>query len=150
VGGAVWRFASVAVAAAVVALAPSAAGAAPVPLPSVLVQVTLVPPFATPPTGGENEGGVLRFPADCSQLITVRVDGTGSPFAVRVRHRLVLRRAGDYSFVIGAPVEDVSAAPGSESEPGLRRGAVLWAGFSAGRKVLAADVVLRPAEAAPG
>jgi len=141
------RLALVAVVVGLVGAA-ATARAAPVPLPSVLVQVTLVPPFPTPTTGGENEGGVLRFPTRSVQHVTVGVDPTGRPISVRVRSQLVLRRTGDYSFVIGAPVEDVRAAPGSESEPGLRSGAILWAGFSPGRKVLAADVVLRPGAAA--
>ena len=124
------------------------ARAVPVPLPSVVLQVTLEPPFPTPVTGGENEGALLRIPTVSDQRVTVRVDEEGDPFSVRVRQRLVVRRTGDYSFVIGAPVDDVLATPESESEPGLRRGAILWAGFSAGRKVLSADVVLRPREAA--
>jgi len=123
------------------------AAATPVPLPSVLVLLTPVPPFASPGGAVETEGGAIRFPVDSDQRVTVAMDESGRPFSVRVRQRLVLRRAGDYSFVIGGPVEDVRAAPASESEPGLRRGAVLWAGFSPGRKVLAADVVLRASEA---
>jgi hypothetical protein len=136
-------------AAAAAALAATTAAAAPIPLPAVTVQLTLAPPFATPVTGAENEGAVLRFPIDSAQRVTVRVDESGKPIAVRVRQRMVLRGTGDYSFVIGAPVEDVEAAPGSESEPGLRNGAVLWAGFSPGRKVLAADALLASREAAP-
>ena len=146
--GAGSRFVLLAGLATLASVAAATARAAPVPLPSVLVQTTLEPPFPAPVTGGENEGGALRFPARSAQRVTVAIDGEGMPFAVRVRQRLTLLRAGDYSFVIGAPVEDVRAAPGSESEPGLRNGAVLWAGFSAGRKLLAADVVLMPKRAA--
>jgi hypothetical protein len=43
---------------------------------------------------------------------------------------------------------DVQRGPGSQSEPGFRVDQILWAGFSPGRKVLAADVVLRTAPAA--
>jgi hypothetical protein len=130
-------------AAFVAAAAVSAASATPVPLPSVLTQLTPVPPFGGPGGSQEVEGGGFRFPVDSDERISVGIDEHGRPFSVRVRQRLRLRRAGDYSFTIGAPVEDVRAAPGSESEPGLREGAILWQGFSPRRKLLAADLILR-------
>jgi hypothetical protein len=67
---------------------------------------------------------------------------------VRVRQRLDVGGRGDYQFAVSGPIEDVLRGPGSDSEPGLRADQVLWAGFSPGRKVLAADVTLRPGEAA--
>jgi hypothetical protein len=42
-----------------------------------------------------------------------------------------------------------AVGPGSDSQPGLRTGQILWAGFSAGRKALVADATLRPGAAAP-
>jgi hypothetical protein len=45
-------------------------------------------------------------------------------------------------------VRNVVPAPGSQSTPGLRTGAVLWAGFSPGHKVLSANATLDPAAAA--
>jgi hypothetical protein len=83
-----------------------------------------------------------------AERVLVGIDKSGQPRRVRVRQRLLLSGKGDYQLVIGAPVADVRAAPGSESEPGLRTGQVLWAGFSPGRKVLAADVVVRTRPAA--
>jgi hypothetical protein len=62
--------------------------------------------------------------------------------------RLDVRRIGDYSFQIGAPVLDVAAAAGSDSSPGLRSGAYLWQGFNPGRRTLAARVELDPGAAA--
>ena len=67
--------------------------------------------------------------------------------SLRVLHRLLLRGKGDYLIVVGAPVEDVRAGAGSDSQPGLRTGQILWSGFSPGRKVLAADAELRAGEA---
>jgi len=131
--------ATVAAAAAVAATA----HATPVPLPTVLTQLTPGPPFGAPLVTGENEGGALRFPVASDERIDVGIDARGVPVSIHVRQRLDLLRAGDYSFIIGAPVEDVRAAPGSESEPGLREGAILWQGFSPRRKLLAADLVLR-------
>jgi hypothetical protein len=73
---------------------------------------------------------------------------SGRPAAVRVRQRLLVAGKGDYQLAVGAPLVDVRRGPGSESEPGFRVDQLLWAGFSPGRKVLAADVVLRSAPAA--
>jgi hypothetical protein len=44
-------------------------------------------------------------------------------------------------------VRDVRPGPGSESEPGQRRGQILWSGFASKRRLLAADATLRPAAA---
>jgi hypothetical protein len=57
--------------------------------------------------------------------------------------RILVGRKGDYSFAVNGPIEDVRAAPGSESAPGLRTGSVVWQGFSPGRRLLAADVTLQ-------
>jgi hypothetical protein len=76
--------------------------------------------------------------------VFVGVGPGGRPVRVVAHQRLLVRGKGDYQLAISAPVEDVSAAAGSDSEPGLRSDQVLWAGFSPGRKVLAADVTLRP------
>ena len=71
----------------------------------------------------------------------------GQLVSLRVLHRLVLTGKGDYLIVIGAPVEDVRAGPGSDSQPGLRTDQILWSGFSPGKKVLAADAQLHVGEA---
>jgi len=68
--------------------------------------------------------------------------------AVRVRQRLVVAGKGDYQLAVEAPLVDVRRGLGSQSEPGFRADQLLWAGFSPGRKVLAADVVLRTMPAA--
>src|SRR5207244_3064081 len=39
---------------------------------------------------------------------------------------------------------DVQGLPGSQDQPGLRKGAVLWQGFSPGRKALGATMQLHP------
>jgi hypothetical protein len=86
-----------------------------------------------------------RFPGRLSsaQLVRVSIDPRGQPFRVVDVDRIAIAGKGDYSFVLGAPVEDVRAAAGSDSEPGLRSGAVIWQGFSPGRRVLGATITLR-------
>ena len=87
-------------------------------------------------------------PIPSREVVEVGVDARGAPASVTVLHRLIVVRSGDYTFAVPGPIVDVSRAEGSESEPGLRRGAVLWAGFSPGRRVLAARVELARARAA--
>ena len=90
----------------------------------------------------------LRLHIDSSQRALVGVDGSGRPVRLHVLQRLTIAGKGDYQFAIGGPITDVRAAPGSQSEPGLRVDQVLWAGFSPGRKLLAADVTMRAAPVA--
>jgi hypothetical protein len=133
------------VGAAACALAPPAfAAGTPILLPSVRTTLTPGPPLTATNVSGE----VLYPPGMTSdQKVLVGVDSTGKPVSVRVLQRLELPKLGDYSFVVPGPVIDVEAAPGSQSEPGLRRDAILWAGFSSGHKTLASLATLRPAAA---
>jgi hypothetical protein len=81
-------------------------------------------------------------PIPNSERVVVGIDRDGAPVSIEVVQRLVVVRPGDYTFAVIGPVRDVERAPGSESDPGLRHDAVLWAGFSPGRRVLAARVTL--------
>jgi hypothetical protein len=91
----------------------------------------------------------VRFPGRLAstQSVRVSVDSAGRPFRVVDVDRIAIAQKGDYSFVITAPVEDVRA-PAGASAPGLRNGAVVWQGFSPGRRVLTAAVTLRLRSAA--
>lgn len=108
-------------------------------------------PTQSPPLVGRTaiSGGFTRyvFHIRNDERVVVGVDETGTPSFVRVHQRLDVRGRGDYQFGISGPIADVRRGPGSESEPGLRADQVLWAGFSPGRKVLAAEATLRPADA---
>ena len=79
----------------------------------------------------------------------VSVDSAGRPFRVVDVDRIHIEEKGDYSFAIAAPAEDVRPAAGSASDPGLRTGAVVWQGFSPGRRLLGAVITLRPGTAVP-
>jgi len=138
---------------AVAAALCAAATAAPAPPSQDVVLPGPVPyPTPNPPLVGKTaiSGGFTRyvFHIRNNERVLVSVDETGSPSSLRVRQRLDVGGRGDYQFAVSGPIEDVLRGPGSESEPGLRADQVLWAGFSPGRKVLAADVTLRPGEAA--
>jgi hypothetical protein len=82
------------------------------------------------------------------ERVLVGIDAAGKPVSIVVVQRLTLHKIGDYSFAVPGPIADVEAAPGTDSEPGLRRDAILWSGFSSGKKTLAARATLRVAAAA--
>ncbi|HKG43580.1 MAG TPA: hypothetical protein VKB10_04990 [Gaiellaceae bacterium] len=138
-------------AAAVAALAAPAAGLAEtqqVLLPGPAPYATPSPPLATvaPPPWANL---TFRIHSRSDQQVRVGTNETGRPVSLRVLQRLHLTGTGDYLIVVSAPVVDVRAGEGSQSQPGLRRGQILWSGFSSRRKLLAADATLRPGAAAP-
>jgi hypothetical protein len=120
--------------------ASAAAAGIPILLPSVRTSLTPGPPLA-----GTNAPTEAIFPRGMTsvQRVLVSVDALGKPVSVSVVQRLMLHKLGDYSFAVAGPVVDVEAAPGSDSEPGLRHDAILWSGFSSGKKTLAARAKLR-------
>ena len=117
-----------------------------VALPTPLAQLSSSPPLA----GGANATSeVVRHRVDARTGVDVAVDNSGTPFRVRVTHRLDVRVKGDYFFTIGAPVVAVEAAPGSDSTPGRRAASILWAGFNPLRRTLVARATLDPVAVAP-
>jgi hypothetical protein len=112
-------------------------------------------PYATPSppltTVTPSIGATLTFRihASSDQRVTVGVDSSGRVVSARALQSLHLTGTGDYLIVVPAPVLDVRAGPGSQSQPGQRRGQILWAGFAAKRRLLSADATLRPAPVAP-
>jgi hypothetical protein len=111
-----------------------------VSLVSAFTSARETPPFRTSAPGVET-----RFFGRLAsvQAVTVTIDRSGMVIRVVDVDRILVGRKGDYSFAINGPIEDVRAAPGSESEPGLRTGTVVWQGFSPGRRLLAAAITLR-------
>jgi hypothetical protein len=92
-------------------------------------------------------GGVetrLPGPVDDQEAVRVDLGMDGAPVAVSVDQTLTVHGLGDFEFKVPGPANTVDALPQSEAEPGLRRGAVLWQGFSPGTKVLAARMALYP------
>src|SRR5207244_4677075 len=83
------------------------------------------------------------------EVITVGFDAAGAPDSIQVDQRLTLMGLGDFEIRVPGPAMDVRALPGSAELPGLRKGAVLWQGFSSGTKLLAATMHLFPNLEAP-
>ena len=122
------------------------------------VQQVLLPgptPYPTPSpplvTGGAPPWATLTFKihASTDQRVRTGVDESGRVVSVRALERLHLTGTGDYLIVVSAPVLDVRMGPGSESEPGQRRGQILWSGFSSKRRLLVSDAKLRPGPVRP-
>ncbi len=87
---------------------------------------------------------------DSRERVVADVLAEGRVVRVRVLQRLTLTGTGDYFFTVPAPLRDVRGGPGSQSEPGFRRDAVIWQGFASRRRVLAAAAELEPGPAAAG
>lgn len=129
--------------------ASSAAAAAPTPIlvPSPTTSLTAQPPLGAP--DARLPGRFPRGRVAARTRVVVELDTRGVPTAVSAVQRLTIQGVGDYFFAIPAPVRDVLPGPGTQSEPGLRTGIVLWQGFSGGKRILSARLVLEPAQVAP-
>ena len=108
-----------------------------------------VPLTPQPPLVGGGGGlSVVPRTGRTSERVAVGVDMTGRPVRIVVVQRIELVRPGDYSFYVPAPVLDVRAPAGARVQPGLLDQAVVWQGFSPGRRTLAARASLDVAKAA--
>lgn len=126
-------------------LAPPATAAVALPWPTQ--PVTASPPLT--PVTVTTFANRFRGHVDASATVRVGLDRTGATRTVSVTQRLVVGGPGDYVLTIPAPALSVVRGPGSESQPGLRRNALVWQGFSPGRRVLTATADLEPAAARP-
>jgi hypothetical protein len=90
----------------------------------------------------------LPGPVDDRERVVVGLSTDGSVARVQVTQRLTLLGTGDFSFKVSGPARDFETLPESGEQPGLRKGALLWQGFAAGQKVLAARVDLFPSQEA--
>jgi hypothetical protein len=84
------------------------------------------------------------------ERVVVELEDDGSAASVDVTQRIVISRKGDFFFIVPAPATSVSAVPGGDAQPGLRDIGIVWQGFSAGRRVLAATARLSLTEAEAG
>ena len=126
---------------------PAVANASPILLPSVRTPLSPGPPLIGSTTAIAES--LVPQGTTSAEEVRVGVDATGKPVSVVVLQRLKLSKLGDYTFAVPGPVAGVEAAPGSDSDPGLRQDAIVWAGFSPGHKTLAARVTTRVKPAAP-
>ena len=118
----------------------AAAGGRQIALPDPHIPLTPEPPL----TGSTGQARVPQ-PGRTREVIRVGVDAAGRPVHVAVVQRIELRGVGDYEFTVPAPVRDVYAPAGARAQPGLLDGAIVWQGFSPGRRDLVAVATLDPA-----
>jgi hypothetical protein len=86
----------------------------------------------------------LPGPVTDRERVTLSLGPDGKPLAIVVDQRLAIHGTGDFSFKVPGPAQDVRALSDSEVQPGLRKGSVIWQGFAAGKKKLAARMPLFP------
>lgn len=137
------RYAAAALVAVLAAPAAAAPGTLTLPAPAGTIPVVVYP-------GIPRERLLQTFvpgPVTDDERIEVLVGPTGEPASVTVTQRLVLTGTGDYSIRERGPAKRVTALDGTV-EPVIQRGAVVWQGFSPGRRELAARIELDPAREA--
>ncbi|MCA1834044.1 MAG: hypothetical protein ABR548_15295 [Actinomycetota bacterium] len=121
--------------------APALAAATRIPLPP--------PPGSSPnlgPLPGDDplENDHIPGPVRNTEVVHVGVGPSGSVVSVVGDQTLVMNGAGDFAFHVPGPALRVEAPPDQQTQPGLRRGAVLWQGFNSGEKTLVSRVTLNP------
>jgi hypothetical protein len=82
------------------------------------------------------------------EVVTVGLAGDGGVQRVTADQRLTLQGEGDYAVRERGPARSATSLS-DEPAPVTQRGAVVWQGFSPGRRDLAARLVLDPAIEAP-
>jgi hypothetical protein len=133
----------------VVALAgTSAAAPSTVKLPTEFDALAFAPSSQTILFGQLGIETRLPGPVEDREQVLVGLSTDGSVARVQVTQRLILFGTGDFSFKVSGPARDFETLPESGEQPGLRKGALLWQGFAAGQKVLAARVDLFPTQEA--
>jgi hypothetical protein len=129
----------------VIALAgPAMAASSTAKLPTDFDAMAFAPNSQTILFGQQGIETRLPGPVDDREQVVVGLSTDGSVARVQVTQRLTLFGTGDFSFKVSGPARDVEALPDSAERPGLRKGALLWQGFAAGQKLLAAQVELFP------
>ena len=105
-------------------------------------------PSATDIFGADRPGEIINRapgPVADDEHVEATFAPDGALVGVVVDQRLTITGSGDFSLKIPGPALDVRADPTARTTPGLRRGAVLWEGFSPGRRDLRATITLDPA-----
>jgi hypothetical protein len=136
--------------AAVLALAPAvtagAAATTTVKLPTEADALAVAVNIERILNGSRGVETRLPGPVADRERVDVSFGTDGSLVAVSDEQRMRLSGLGDFEFKVPGPATDVEALPGSESEPGLRRGSVIWQGFCDGSKSIGARLDLIPGQ----
>jgi len=113
-------------------------------LPTAADAVAVAPGSQTALFG---QGGIetkVPGPVTDRESVTVDLSPTGAVAGVHATQRLTVHGLGDFEIRVPGPAHRLRALPGSQEQPGLRKGAILWQGFSPGTKELGASFDLFP------
>jgi hypothetical protein len=120
-----------------------AAGTVRIPLPSQADEALSLPD-PTLLLGGDLTDANNRVPGpvDDREVVRVSLAPDGSPSRVVVDQTLSIKGTGDFRFSIQGPATDVAAPGDQRVQPGLRKGRVIWQGFSDRSEVLRSSITL--------
>ncbi|HEX8001136.1 MAG TPA: hypothetical protein VF519_00405 [Mycobacteriales bacterium] len=125
-----------------------ALGAPPAPAADLVLPKPLgdipVPPEAFPDRPERLRTSIVPGRVDDTERVEVALAPDGSPAAVTMTQRLVLRGTGQFIVWERSSAQDVEALEDTTA-PVLKREAVIWQGFVDGSKTLAARLTLDPA-----
>jgi hypothetical protein len=134
------------VALAAVALAPDAwaVGSSRIELPTPADAAGPKTPLIVP-RAGEVDVSTLPGPVDDEEVTRIALGPNGAVAGVTVSQTLTLRGVGDFNVVLPGPALHVVGPAEQATQPGLRRGTILWQGFVPGSRTLRSTATLDPA-----
>jgi hypothetical protein len=96
------------------------------------------------PRSGETETSKLPGPVADDETVRVGLGPDGAVSGIVVDQTLTIHGTGDFDLVMPGPATHIVGPPDQATQPGLRRGEILWNGFSPGLKTLRSTVTLDP------
>lgn len=97
------------------------------------------------PRAGEVDVSTVPGPVTDSETARISLAPDGSVVGVAVTQTLTLTGVGDFNVVLPGPALHVVGPASQATQPGLRRGTILYQGFVPGTKRLVATATLDPA-----
>lgn len=97
------------------------------------------------PREGETDVSKLPGPVSDSETAHISLGPDGALVGVSVDQTLTMSGVGDFNVVLPGPATHVVGPADQATQPGLRRGTILYAGFVPGNKILRATATLDPA-----
>lgn len=97
------------------------------------------------PRAGEVDVSTVPGPVNDEEAVRVSLGPGGTVAGVTVSQTLTLRGVGDFNVVLPGPALHVVGPAEQATQPGLRRGTILWQGFVPGSRTLRATATLDPA-----
>jgi hypothetical protein len=131
--------------------APAYAGSIDLPQPSAgrAQELALVCSIAVGATPERCKASSVPGPVVNDEVVLVGLDGAGTPTQVQLEQRLSLTKVGDYVIRERGPARSAVALVADSDPPNTKLGAVVFQGFSPGRRSLGARLTLDAGLEAP-